>query len=100
MLEIIRVCRESNAGRVAGAIAKAIRKRQYADHPDLMVTAIGRDAIFQASIALAMAGEYLRGERPGYQLAVIVRHDSVTMAGNDHGRMAYHIALIPQTPQQ
>ncbi len=74
----IRVKNESQPARVAGAIAHAVREREFRRELNLEVTAIGQQAVYVAIKALARAQGYLAAERPDLYLGFCAGTRQVT----------------------
>lgn len=96
MSQVIKVRRESNPGKVAGAIAKAIRHLGYPDALGVEVRAIGREAAFQAAVSIAFASDYLKGERPGFRLATTIKNEAITFGESEHAGVVYQLAWLPE----
>merc|ERR1740129_2029971 len=71
------VSRRTDQGRLAGAVAAQVRSIGTAS-----VVAMGPEAVFVALRAIITAGEFLRRERPGKELAVALEQRSVERRGS------------------
>merc|ERR1740129_2139326 len=71
------VSRRTDRGRLAGAVAAQVRSIGTAS-----VVAMGPESVFVALRAIITAGEFLRRERPGKELAVALEQRSVERRGS------------------
>jgi stage V sporulation protein SpoVS len=75
--QLIRVRNESSPAKVAGAIAHAVRQREFAPALHLEVCVIGERAMAIAIKALARAQTYLAQERPDLFLGFNAREEAL-----------------------
>lgn len=75
--QLIRVRNESSPAKVAGAIAHAVRQREFAPALNLEVCVIGERAMGIAIKALARAQTYLAQERPDLYLGFNAREEAI-----------------------
>jgi stage V sporulation protein SpoVS len=91
-MDVIKVRTDANPAKVAGAIAKAIRKLDYNPVGQVEVRAVGERATYLASRAIEKARGFLADEAPdGYELSTSIVSECVELSGKDNLTIVFQL---------
>lgn len=94
-MQIIKVAKESNPAKVAGAIAKSVRRVAYDTSGGIHMVTVGEGATYRAVRALKLAREYLLKERPDMALVFSVDDKEAEVSGQSQVIVTFVIELRP-----